>query len=338
MLAFIRGRGTARVNQKNYGNCGDFQSGLRATYGCFSVEPIHLREDLGMREGDGLAPHPAAPGGWVHVGAHGPFRAVDVACSWVSCRRAAVSAPAWKDTVGILVGLAGQLDIEHCGRRERITRSDILLIDTREDAILEATYGSHVAVLHMPRSDLVGATLGGDVFGRVISGKEYTGRMLGALLLALAECDDNVESRDRDVTTEVVVSLVGQALTGPATESAPCTAIASRLRAMSAWLIDHIGETDVSLDRLAREFALSRRSLFRLFARAGCTPHSWIREQRLEYARGRLLEANSCEPAVISRICYESGFNDLSTFCHSFRRRFGVPPSAIRATRGRTAN
>ena len=142
---------------KNYDNCGDFQSGLRATYGCFSVEPIHVKQDFCVPEGNGIArPAAAAPGGWVHVGTHGPFRAVDVACSWVSCRRAAVSAPAWKDTVGILVGLAGQLDIEHCERRERITRSDILLIDTRENAILEATSGSHVAVLHMPRSDLTG--------------------------------------------------------------------------------------------------------------------------------------------------------------------------------------
>ncbi len=324
--------------QKNYGNYGDFQSGLRATYGCFSVDPIRMRQELCVREGDSIAQHATVPGGWVHVGAHGPFRAVDVACSWVSCRRAAVSAPAWKDTVGIVVGLAGQLDIEHCGRRERITRSDILLLDTRENAILEATYGSHVAVLHMPRSDLVSATIGGDVFGRVISGMEYTGRMLGALLLALAECDEHIEPRDRDVTAEVVVSLVGQALTGPTPEVARCTDIASRLQTMSAWLIEHIGETDVSLDRLAREFALSRRSLFRLFARAGCTPQSWIREQRLEYARERLLGANSGEPAVISRICYESGFNDLSTFCHSFRRRFGVPPSAVRAARARTAN
>lgn len=324
--------------QKNYGNCGDFQSGLRTTYGCFSVEPIHVRQDLGVREEESIARHEATPGGWVHVGTHGPFRAVDVACSWVSCRRAAVSAPAWKDTVGIVVGLAGQLDIEHCGRRERITRSDILLLDTRENAILEATYGSHVAVLHMPRSDLVSVNLGRDIFGHVISGQEYTGRMLGALLLAVAECEADIEPRDRDVTAEVVVSLVGQALKGHLPEAANGTDVSSRMRAMSAWLMEHVGDADVSLDRLASEFALSRRSLFRLFARAGCTPHSWIREQRLVYARERLLEAGSCEPAVVSRICYECGFNDLSTFCHSFRRKFGVPPSAVRAARMRTTN
>ena len=324
--------------QKNYGTCGDFQSGLRATYGCFSVEPIQVRRDSGVEGEDDIARQAGSPGGWVHVGAHGPFRAVDVACSWVSCRRAAVLAPAWKDTVGIVVGLAGRLDIEHYGRRQCLGRSDILLLDTRENAIFETMDGSRVATLHMPRSDLVGATLGGDVFGRVISGTEYTGRLLGALLLALAECDEHIEPRDRDVTAEVVVSLVGQALEGRTPEAARCTDVSSRLRAMSAWLTDHIGEADVSLDRLAREFALSRRSLFRLFARAGCTPQSWIREQRLEYARERLLAADSSEPAVVSRICYESGFNDLSTFCHSFRRRFGVPPSAVCAARARTAN
>lgn len=324
--------------QNSHGNCGDFESALRDTYGCFSVEPIQVRKDMIVRGEDGVAQHARSPGGCVHVGAHGPFRAVDVACSWVSCRRAAVLAPAWKDTVGLVVGLAGRLDVEHYGRRQCITRSDILVLDTRENAIFEATDGSRVAVLHMPRSELVGATLGGDVFGQVISGTEYTGRLLRALLLALAECEEHIEPRNRDVTAEVVVSLVGQALEGRTPDAARCTEVFSRLRAMSAWLTEHIGEADVSLDRLAREFALSRRSLFRLFARAGYTPHSWIREQRLEYARERLLETNRSEQAVVSRICYESGFNDLSTFCHSFRRRFGVPPSAMCAARARAAN
>lgn len=319
--------------QKSFGTCGGFQSDLRAAYGCFSVQPMLEREDCVMPAAVGLAEREALAGGWAHVGSHGPFRAVDVACSWVSGRRAAISAAPWKDTVGILVGLEGRLEIEHYGRRQGIERQDILVIDTREDGIFETWDGSRSSVLHMPRSELVGATLGGDVFGRVISGKDYTGRLLGALLLALAECEEPIETRDRDVTTEVVVSLVGQALEGRAPEAGRCNDISSRLRAMSAWLIEHIGEPDLSLDRLATEFALSRRSLFRLFARAGYTPQSWIRDQRLDHAHRRLLGTNASEPGAVSRVCYESGFNDLSTFCRSFRKRFGVPPSAVCASK-----
>jgi len=37
----------------------------------------------------------------------------------------------------------------------------------------------------------------------------------------------------------------------------------------------------------------------------------------------------------ISRIAYESGFNDLSTFNHRFRRVIGVAPGAYRAARRR---
>lgn len=318
--------------QKNYGTCGGFQSDLRSAYGCFSVQPMLEREDLAGAAAGGIAERRALAGGWAHVASHGPFRAVDVACSWVSCRRPAVSAAPWKDTVGIMVGLGGRLEIEHYGRRHCVERRDVLVIDTREDGIFETWDGSRSSVLHMPRSDLVGATLGGDVFGRVISGKDYTGRLLGALLLALAECEESLEARDRDVTAEVVVSLVGQALEGRAPEVGRCNDLSARLRTMSAWLIEHIGEPDLSLDRLAMEFALSRRSLFRLFARAGYTPQSWIRDQRLEYAHRRLMATSAGEPGAVSRICYQSGFNDLSTFCRSFRRRFGVPPSAVCAS------
>lgn len=322
--------------EENCGNCRDFESDLRSVYGCFSVEPIRAQEDRPVRGVSGIADDRAEAGGRAHVASHGPFRAVDVTCSWVSCSRAAVLAAPWRDTVGIVVGLEGRLDIEHYGRRQCLGRSDILLLDTRENALFETWEGSHVAVLHMPRNGLISAARWGDIFGRVISGTEYTGRLLGALLLALTECEEQRDVRDSDVTTEVVVSLVSQAMAERGEETRRQFDVSTRLRAMSDWLMAHISEPDLSLDRLAAEFALSRRSLFRLFGRAGYTPQRWIRDQRLEYAHRRLTEADSREPAVISRICYESGFNDLSTFCHSFRRRFGVPPSAVCATQPKT--
>ena len=59
----------------------------------------------------------------------------------------------------------------------------------------------------------------------------------------------------------------------------------------------------------------------------GETFMSFVTRHRLETAC-RLLKDPSLQ---VSYVCYESGFNDIPHFNRSFRRRFGVSPSAYRA-------
>lgn len=59
----------------------------------------------------------------------------------------------------------------------------------------------------------------------------------------------------------------------------------------------------------------------------GETFMSFVTRHRLETAC-RLLKDPSLQ---VSDVCYESGFNDIPHFNRSFRRRFGVSPSAYRA-------
>lgn len=55
---------------------------------------------------------------------------------------------------------------------------------------------------------------------------------------------------------------------------------------------------------------------------------SFVTRHRLETAC-RLLKDPSLQ---VSDVCYESGFNDIPHFNRSFRRQFGVSPSAYRAS------
>lgn len=82
-----------------------------------------------------------------------------------------------------------------------------------------------------------------------------------------------------------------------------------------------------SLDALARESALSKFHLLRLFKAAyGCTPSSYAGRRRMVRAK-RLLAATSMSVTAIGEAL---GYESVGAFVRAPRRHFGVTPSAIR--------
>lgn len=80
---------------------------------------------------------------------------------------------------------------------------------------------------------------------------------------------------------------------------------------------------------LALEIGVSERHLRRLFADyLGCSPQTWLREERLQLARQMLATRTS-----VKEVAYELAYTQLSQFCRDFKRRFGHSPSAERASR-----
>ncbi len=73
----------------------------------------------------------------------------------------------------------------------------------------------------------------------------------------------------------------------------------------------------------AREVGLTGTRLTHAFRRyAGVSPHQYVMRCRLESASGFLDEG-----CGVSDSCYRSGFENLSHFCRSFQRAFGVRAS-----------
>ncbi len=81
------------------------------------------------------------------------------------------------------------------------------------------------------------------------------------------------------------------------------------------------------VEDVARRFALSPRSLQRLFHRyVGVTPKWVLQRYRLQEAAWRLAEAGPDEPWA--RIAVELGYFDQSHFIRDFTRAVGQPPGA----------
>lgn len=63
-----------------------------------------------------------------------------------------------------------------------------------------------------------------------------------------------------------------------------------------------------------------KRDFFEIFGR---TPHQWIVDKRLEYAK-ELIESNACP---LSEVYLKSGFKNPTHFSTIFRKRYGMTPS-----------
>lgn len=83
---------------------------------------------------------------------------------------------------------------------------------------------------------------------------------------------------------------------------------------------------------LARDLAeaahVSERALYGLIHDAfGCTPMAWVREQRLQRARGALLEATPTGDTTVRGVAEANGMPHTGRFAALYRARFGESPS-----------
>lgn len=91
-------------------------------------------------------------------------------------------------------------------------------------------------------------------------------------------------------------------------------------------LMDCDPTADYSLWRLASQVGMSVFLFARVFRElVGMPPHKYLVMRRLDRARDLLRSG-----MPVTNVCYAAGFNNLSHFIHTFRRRFGMVPSKLK--------
>jgi AraC-like DNA-binding protein len=84
---------------------------------------------------------------------------------------------------------------------------------------------------------------------------------------------------------------------------------------------------DLDVDDLARAAGLSRAHFSREFRRAfGESPHGYLLTRRLERAAGLLRTTDHS----VAAICMDVGLASVGSFTTSFKRAYGVTPTAYR--------
>ena len=107
---------------------------------------------------------------------------------------------------------------------------------------------------------------------------------------------------------------------------------AGALGELCTWAVRHLDEP-LTVDQLARQACLSRRTLIRRFhAETGLPPMRWLLGARIDRAR-ELLEASDAPMEVVAR---QSGLGTPANLRTLFKRQAGVPPGTYRGTFRRT--
>jgi len=91
--------------------------------------------------------------------------------------------------------------------------------------------------------------------------------------------------------------------------------------------IDSSFTTSISLETISKEACLSQYHFLRLFKTIfKITPHQYIIKKRLEKASHLLMRTD----LPVTDICFDIGFESLSTFSWMFKKKFGISPDPFR--------
>lgn len=92
--------------------------------------------------------------------------------------------------------------------------------------------------------------------------------------------------------------------------------------------IDSSFTSQLTLETTSKEACLSQYHFLRLFKLIfKITPHQYIIRKRIEKASSFLRHSEMS----VTEICFEIGFESLSTFSWMFRKKFGIPPEVFRS-------
>jgi AraC-like DNA-binding protein len=158
----------------------------------------------------------------------------------------------------------------------------------------------------------------------------------GALLMSFVEhlaqglegWDEREFAELGDRLIDLVALLVGPG-DGGAAEADSSVRIAHRERALRH-IRAHLGDAELGPEAVARACGISLSYLHQLFRGLGMGVEECIFAERLDHCRKQLADPRA-RHLSISTIGYAAGFSHPAHFSRSFKRRFGVTPSELRA-------
>jgi AraC-like DNA-binding protein len=93
------------------------------------------------------------------------------------------------------------------------------------------------------------------------------------------------------------------------------------------YILAHLGDSDLTPERIARAHFISVRKLYYLWSAHGENLSDWIMNRRLDTAY-RMLVAG--DERAISEIAHECGFSNFAHFTRRFRQRYQLTPTSVR--------
>jgi AraC-like DNA-binding protein len=102
-------------------------------------------------------------------------------------------------------------------------------------------------------------------------------------------------------------------------------ALTSRIKAL---IRENLSDPELNIEQLSAALDCTKRYLHMSFTEEGTTITGYIWQKRLERCREEL-EFGQKPGKTLTDIAFSWGFSSSSHFTHLFKKRYGIPPSAI---------
>ncbi|MEV7781982.1 helix-turn-helix domain-containing protein [Kitasatospora sp. NPDC088351] len=245
-------------------------------------------------------------------------------------------APRSEPRVGVGVQVAGRAVLEQDGRRVEVPEGGLVLYDTARPYSVDYPERFRTHLFHLPRRLLgvperdlrlaAGAAVGpAEGCGSVLL--PFLGTLAVSAHCYSAPVGDRLAGSVADLLSTLVAQLaVGRVADG---RGGPNEHLVRRVR---EYVDRHLGDPELSPERIADAHHISVRYLHRLFEGEGVTVSRFIQRRRLEACARELGRRGRTAPTV-SAVAQRWGFVNPTHFSRTFRAAYGVSPREWRALR-----
>jgi AraC-like DNA-binding protein len=224
-------------------------------------------------------------------------------------------------------GYAGEVE----GRPIQVRPGDVSILDLSQTLQTQADSFRNLNLL-VPRAVLEPLLKHPDgLHGIVLSGRTGLGHVLATYMQTIHKTASSLSAEDGAAISEATASLIAGCF-GPSADTLETATAAKRgalLLTIKRYIEANLADRSLRIDRVTREFHVSRATLVRMFGPLGGLS-GYIRERRMFRCFAEITSPTHTHRSI-SDIAYSWGFGNEAAFSRAFRRLFDMSPREARS-------
>jgi AraC-like DNA-binding protein len=231
----------------------------------------------------------------------------------------------------LVMQLSGRAQIRHLDRVFDLQPGDWSLYDPRVPYSITNFERAELLVAQVPRQQFKGFKVPDLHTSAAPAGAPLgLSAVFGSFLRSLSEQLPMLPNGVGPAVSETAFGLLASTLAAYRDGAADPAALPAVLKVrVKQHVQTHLGEADLTIDRIALDMRCSKRYLHRIFEDEPCSLDRYIWQARLDRCHAALQSASAARRSI-SEIAFAWGFNSSAHFCRLFKSRYGVSPSEFR--------
>ena len=247
------------------------------------------------------------------------------------------SAGAIPDAIKLLLQIGGRCRVEQEGRAVELQPGSWCIYDSWRPYGITNFDDVEQVVIQIPRDQIIDRSLK-RLAEPLLADPNRSGMAQIAASFIRSYTDPALAPIDGDeFLAETTIGFVRHVLHAEGSQRRAAQKPSSSLRArVRQYILSHLSNPDLSIERIASAMGCSKRYLHQVFAAGNLTIERYIWQLRIDQCCKALVDRAQLEKSV-SAIAFDWGFNSSAHFSRLFKAQIGVAPTCYRRSRGLTA-